>query len=243
MNGWVYVFTPISILLLILLFTIFIRMYLPRLVDKRICAYQSDLLQKHYDEVQNIYRQMRGWRHDYHNHIQVIKARMSLGETEKLEDYLNELDTELTTVDTMVKTGNIMLDAILNSKLSLASTRKIAIDATANAPSAITVSDVELCTILGNLLDNAIEACCKIENQSSRFIRVYIGALKGQLYISVSNSVGTELRKQGARYLTTKTGIHGFGLISVDRIVEKYKGFANRQNEPGVFATEIMLPL
>ena len=48
-----------------------------RAIDRRISAYQSELITKHCDEVQNIYKQMRGWRHDYHNHIQVLKAHMS----------------------------------------------------------------------------------------------------------------------------------------------------------------------
>ena len=77
-----------------------------------------------------------------------------------------------------------------------------------------------------------------------RFIRVYVGILKEQLYISVSNSVGGEVKKQGRSYLSTKNSkTHGFGLMRVDHIAEKYNGYVNRQNEEGVFATEVMLPL
>ena len=213
------------------------------LIDRHIAAFQNDLVLKHYDEVQNIYTQMRGWRHDYHNHIQVMKAHMALGRTEELNTYLSELDTDLTAVDTIIKSGNIMLDAILNSKLSLAAAKEITVNAKAAAPSNISISDVDLCVVVGNLLDNAIEACMKLEEKSSRFIRVYIGIFKEQFYISVSNSTGSDVKKSGGRYQTTKNGSHGFGLLRVDRVVQKYGGYVNRQNEDGVFAAEIMLPL
>jgi len=213
------------------------------LIDRRIAVYQNELIMKHYDEVQNIYEQMRGWRHDYHNHIQVIKAHNAIGQTEELDSYLNKLDKDLTSVDTIIKSGNIMLDAILNSKVSLAKAKKINVNAKASAQKLINVSDIDLCVIIGNLIDNAIEACMKIENEDSRFIRVYIGTFKEQFYISVSNSSQQGVKKQNGRYLTTKLGSHGFGLMRVDNIVKKYDGYINRQHEEGVFATEIMLPM
>ena len=213
------------------------------LIDRRIASFQNDLILKHYDEVQNIYSQMRGWRHDYHNHIQVMKAHMALGQMDELNTYLNELDADLTSVDTIIKTGNIMLDAILNSKLSLASAKRIKINAKATAPETIKVSDIDLCVIVGNLLDNAVEACMKLEDESLRFIRIYIGVFKEQFYISVSNSTGPNVKKLGGRYQTTKSGYHGLGLIRVDRVVQKYSGYVNRQSEEGVFATEVMFPL
>ncbi|MDR2568665.1 MAG: GHKL domain-containing protein [Oscillospiraceae bacterium] len=211
-------------------------------IDKRIAAYQSDLLLKHYDEVQNIYKQMRGWRHDYHNHIQVIKAYNALGQSNEIDVYLNKLDEDLTSVDTIIKSGNIMLDAILNSKLSLAASKNISINAKAAAPKTINISDIDLCVTVGNLLDNAIEACMKIDNEDERFIRVYIGIFKEQLYISVSNSAEPGVKKHNGRYMTTKAGSHGFGLLRVDNIIQKYGGYINRQNEVGVFATDITLP-
>ena len=91
-----------------------------RFVDRRIAAYQSDLLERQYREVEQIYRTMRGWRHDYHNHLQTLKGLLSLGRCGEAESYLRQLESDLQSVDTILKTGNLMLDAILNSKLSLA---------------------------------------------------------------------------------------------------------------------------
>lgn len=215
-----------------------------RMMDRRMAAFQLDLITRHCDEVQNMYRQMRGWRHDYHNHIQAMKAHLAFSQVEELSCYLDNLNQDLVEIDVVLKTGNVMVDAILNSKLSLIRTHDIDVHAKATVPDVLSVSEIDLCVIIGNLLDNAMEACLKLPLPEQRFIRIYMGQLKGQLYISVSNAVGGAVKKQGRRYLSTKDGhSHGFGLLRVDRIAEKYKGYVNRQNEEGVFATEILLPL
>lgn len=211
-------------------------------VERRVADYQNALITKHCDEVEQMYRQMRGWRHDYHNHIQTMLALTD--KPEELREYLWTLNQDLTAVDSVLKTGNIMVDAILNSKLSLIKSKGITVNAKAVVPARLRISNVDLCVIIGNLLDNAMEACLKQTEESGQFIRVYIGILKRQLYISVVNSAGSGVRKEGKVYLSTKnSGHHGFGLMRVDHIAEKNGGYVNRQNEPGVFATEVMLPL
>lgn len=180
-------------------------------MGRRIAAYQNDLIRRHCSEVENMYRQVRGWRHDYHNHIQTMLALVD--KPEQMRSYLLTLNEDLTTVDTVIKTGNVMLDAVLNSKLSLIKAKNIAVNVKAVVPANLSISDVDLCVIIGNLLDNAMEACEKQEETSGRFIRVFIGVLKKQLYISVMNSVGGELKKEGKIYISTKnSGSHGFGL-------------------------------
>lgn len=213
-----------------------------RMIDRRIAEYQNDLIAKHCDEVQNIYKTMRGWRHDYHSHIQTLLALS--GDEEKTREYLLDLNADLTSVDTVIKTGNVMVDAILNSKLSLVKAKNIHVNAKAAVPPSLQISEIDLCVIIGNLLDNAMEACLKQPAEQNRFIRVFIGILKDQLYVSVSNSSGGGIRKSGRTYLSTKNSEgHGFGLMRVDRIVDKYSGYINRQNEEGAFAVEVMLPL
>lgn len=211
-------------------------------IDRRIAAYQNDLITKHCDEVNHIYRTMRGWRHDYHNHIQAMLAMTD--NPEELRKYLWMLNNDLTTVDTVLKTGNVMVDAILNSKLSLIKSKNIAVNAKATVPTELRISEIDLCAIIGNLLDNALEACLRQGEGEERFIRVYIGTLKQQLYLCVTNSVGGEVKKVGRTYLSTKDSTsHGYGLMRIDRLADKYGGYVNRQNEPGAFATEVMLPL
>ena len=216
--------------------------FLPWIVNRKITRFQNDLVNRHYDEVETMYRKMRGWRHDYHNHIQVLKAHMGLEQYEQATEYLDRLETDLTTVDTVLKTGNVMVDAILNSKLTMIMERKIQVDATAIVPQDIAISGIDLSVLIGNILDNAMEACMQIE-EKDRFIRIYIDIIKKQLYISVTNSMKGTAKRTGNIFISGKQGNHGFGLLRIDSIVAKYHGFINRQTENGVFATEVMLPL
>ncbi|MCM1122654.1 MAG: ATP-binding protein [Eubacterium sp.] len=243
---FIWILAVIGVGLLFAMTVLLLRYLIHTLVDRRTLRYQSDLLEKHCEEVQNMYRQTRGWRHDYHNHIQTMKAHLAMGKFKELESYLNELDRDLTTVDTVIKTGNVMVDAILNSKISVATSKGIAVDAKAQVPKELdtVLSEVDICLIVGNLMDNAIEACMKIQQEGQRFIRVYMDILKGQLYIYIMNAVGEAPKKVGSAYLSTKNKEHhGFGLMRIDKVVDKYHGYLDRQHEEGVFATEIMLPL
>ena len=212
--------------------------------DKRLSDFQDSVLKKQREEVQNIYQTMRAWRHDYHNHMQAIKALLSMGKKEELSDYLDNLEKDLDSIDIAIKTGNVGLDAILSSKVSIARKNNIEVNCTAKVPADLKISDVHLCAIVGNLMDNAIEACEKItEGTAPRFIRIYIGLFKNQLYISVSNATCEKHRRRLSELVTSKLGEHGFGLRRIDKLAEKYDGYVNRKNEPGIFATEVMLPL
>ena len=204
--------------------------------------FQQDVLTHQYEEIRTIYTNMRGWRHDYHNHLQVIKAQLALGETDQLQRYLDELEQDLDRVDSWIKSGNLMADAILNSKLSLAQQKKIAVNCKARLPENLPVEDVDLCVILGNLLDNALEACEQIPEEG-RFLRVYLAVNGRQLYMSIQNSAKEELNFNERNYITQKRGSHGFGMKRVSAVVEKYDGFLNLANEPGIFAAEVTLPL
>ena len=218
-------------------------MFFKNRVNKKMAAFQANLIDKHYAEVENMYSQVRGWRHDYKNHIQTLKAYMSVNEYDKVNDYLDRLDEDLTSVDTIMKTGNIIIDAILNSKISLANSKKINVSTTAFVPEKLNISEIDLCVVIGNLLDNAIEACEKITD-NEKFIRIFISMKSTQLYIYIANTApsGKQI-KVNNRFATRKSGYHGFGLARVDKIVEKYRGYAKRSSEDGAFTTEILMPI
>ncbi len=215
---------------------------LMRRSDRHIAAYQNKLLAQQIAEVENLYLTMRGWRHDYHNHLQTLKARLDMGQIAEARTYLDSLEEDLDGIRALAETGNASLDAILNAKLSLVLKKEIELNFKAEVPKSLTVSDIDLCVILGNLIDNAVESCEKV-TEGSRFLRLYIGVFRKQLYLSVTNATTETVRKIDAAYISTKRGNHGHGLKRIDRVVEKYGGYVNRQNEPGVFATEILLPL
>ena len=213
-----------------------------KLIDRRIAAYQRQLIETHYQEVENMYRQMRGWRHDYRNHIQTMKVLASGGDLEGIRSYLDRLDTDLNTVDLAVKTGNAMADAILNSKISLAKSRDIPVQVDAHIPVKLKMSELDLCCIIGNLFDNAIEASLALPPEE-RLIRVYMDMKGTQLYLSFTNfTAGGKREKQGGRFLTTKGEGHGFGLVRIDAIVERLEGYLSRNSEDGAFTTEILIP-
>lgn len=244
MTGFiVYIAAPLCGIIIITGIVMLLRLLISKAADKKIFTFQNDLISKHCTEVENIYNQMRGWRHDYHNHIQTLKAYLALEQLREIGGYLNKLDLDLASVDTILKTGNVMVDAILNSKISLAMSKKINVNAKAAVPRDLTVSEIDLCVVLGNLIDNATEACLALPDAADRIIRIYVDIFNDYLYISVANSMGNEIKKGNSGYISTKGASHGFGLMRIDKIINKYGGHINRQNEEDVFATEVMLPL
>lgn len=211
-------------------------------IDKKVASYQQELMETHYQEVDNMYRQIRGWRHDYRNHIQTMKAYAAAEDWDAIKRYLDLLDEDLMTVDTVLKTGNPMTDAILNSKISLAKSKNIQIVADAHIPLKLKSSEIDLCCIIGNLFDNAIEASVKLP-EDQRLIRVYMDMKSTQLYISFTNfTASRKMRKEGKLFRSTKGQGHGFGLARINAIVERLDGYISCNSEDGAFTTEILLP-
>lgn len=234
----------ILVLILLVLCNVLVWIFgISRYLDKRVERYERELVNRHYAEVNSMYRQMRGWRHDYHNHIQALKVCLAQREYAQMEEYLNQMDSSLYSVDQLVKTGNLMLDAILNSKIALIREKQIQVEFTVSVPAQMPVKGIDLCVLLGNLLDNAMEACEQVGENERRFIRIYMDVMKGQLYICITNSMNGRAKKRGGVYSSTKEEGHGFGLGRIDRIVKQYGGYLNRQSEENIFSTEVMLPL
>lgn len=216
--------------------------FFPGKMDKQIASYQQELMETHYHEVDNMYRQIRGWRHDYRNHIQTMKAYAASENWEAIRRYLDLLDDDLAAVDTVIRTGNPMTDAILNSKISLARSKNIQVEADAYIPVKLKLSEIDLCCIIGNLFDNAIEASENLP-EAQRVIRVYMDMKGTQLYISFTNfTAGKKIKKEGKRFRSTKGKGRGFGLARMDAIVERLNGYISRNSEDGAFTTEILLP-
>lgn len=211
-------------------------------VDKNLAIYQKELIETHYQEVETMYKNMRGWRHDYRNHLQMLKVLAKNGDLEGIQKYLDELDKDLNTIDMVVKTGNAMADAILNSKISLAKSKGILVKVDAHIPIKLKMSELDLCIIIGNLFDNAIEASLSLPEEE-RLIRVYMDIKNTQLYISFTNFTANKKQKKvNNRFLTTKGEGHGFGLVRIDNIIERLDGYISRNSEDGAFTTEILIP-
>lgn len=213
-------------------------MLFDRLVQKKVAAFEEEIMKKYCAEVEHMYSRMRGWRHDYRHHIQTMKVYAADGELCAIREYLDMLDDDLTNVETTVRTGNRMVDAILNSKLSLAAKNQIRVTAEAKIPVALTTPGPDLCVIIGNLLDNAIDACMELP-PSRRLIRVYMEMKGNYLYLAITNTAGGGKK----RLLRSGKGRgHGLGLSQVDAAVRKYDGYLTRASEEEAFSTEILIP-
>lgn len=198
--------------------------------------YLAESLDHHILEVQSIYQQMRGIKHDYMNQLQVLKTHSQQGHIDELESYLNEMEHELNQVDTIVMSGNIVVDALVNSKLTLAKSAGITLNAKAIAPQKLPISDLDLGIIIGNIISNAYESALKTEDKTIRF---YLAPIKNNLYISCTNSTVGKVRN----FISQKTGHHGYGLVRVDQTVKKYDGWVVRASENNIFVCEVYIPL
>ena len=124
----------------------------------------------------------------------------------------------------------------------MARSKDITVSVDAHIPVKLTMSELDLCVILGNLFDNAIEASLALPEEN-RLIRVYMDMKNTQLYISFTNFTASQKKKKvGNLFQTTKGEGHGFDLIRIDSIIERLDGYLSRNSEDGAFTTEILIP-
>lgn len=206
----------------------------------KLVEYQTEQSEKHLNEVRSIHKEMRGYKHDFHHHLQALKGQLEAGEVDRALAYIEQLDNQLMNVGTLLKTGNVSLDAILSAKIAQAKAENIAVTVKANVPDALTISDLELSIIIGNLLDNAIEACRTVTGE--RFIRIFISMKGTMLYFSMLNAAGAKKKKTGSLFATHKDGVHGFGLRRAEAILEEHGGWVKYNSEDGAFTSEFLVP-
>lgn len=107
----------------------------------KLAGYQTEQAKQHLNEVRSIHSEMRGYKHDFHHHLQALKGQLEAGEVERAIAYIEELDYQLMNVDTLLKTGNVSLDAILSAKIAQAKAENIAVDVKASVPDSLTITD------------------------------------------------------------------------------------------------------
>lgn len=206
----------------------------------KLIEYQTEQSKRHLGEVRSIHTEMRGYKHDFHHHLQTLKGQLEAGETDRALAYIEQLDRQLMNVDTLLKTGNVSLDAILSAKIAQAKAENIAVTVKACVPDSLTITDVELSILVGNLLDNAIEACLDVAD--GRFIRIYMTIKGKMLYFSMLNSAGRKKVRKGSLFLSHKEGFHGFGLRRAETILTEHGGWCKYNSEDGAFTSEFLVP-
>ena len=207
----------------------------------KIVELQTEQSKTHLDEVRSIHKEMHGYKHDFHNHLQTLKGYIEAGESERALKYIEELDYGVMNTDTLLKTGNVSVDVILSAKIAKAKSKGINVTVKANLPDNLNITDVELSIVIGNLLDNAIEACTASTDKEP-FIRVYLVMKSNMLYFSMLNSSGDKLKKDGSLFNSKKGGFHGFGLRRAESIIEKHGGWIKYNSEDGAFSSEFLVP-
>ena len=207
----------------------------------KIVELQTEQSKTHLDEVRSIHKEMRGYKHDFHNHLQTLKGYIEAGESGRALKYIEELDYGVMNTDTLLKTGNVSVDVILSAKIAKAKSKGINVTVKANLPDNLNITDVELSIVIGNLLDNAIEACVQT-TEVEPFIRVYLIMKSNMLYFSMLNSSGDKLKKDGSLFNSKKGGFHGFGLRRAESIIEKHGGWIKYNSEDGAFSSEFLVP-
>lgn len=184
---------------------------------------QMDLQQTNYERLLQNDEQLRRFRHDYKNHMLVVTSLLNAGLTDDAKEYLETIKISAGMAEKKFLTGNFVIDAILNNKRALAEELNIELTFQGTVPES-GVENADLCTVVGNLIDNAVEGAQRYAGD--RYVKVGASVRGGVLIVSVKNPVAEPVRIKNGRIRTTKTdaGDHGVGLKNVAAVVKKYRG-------------------
>ncbi|MBD5544811.1 MAG: GHKL domain-containing protein [Lachnospiraceae bacterium] len=185
----------------------------------------------------------RQFRHDWKNRIQVLQGIAEQENVQLLHEYVSEIENKANEYQVYSNTGNLLIDSIINSKLDNARKKKIEIEASVMLPANLSINTDDMIVILGNLLDNAIEACERLkEFRTISFLMKYEG---GCILINIKNSFDQVIRTSENEFVTRKEDkeLHGIGLKSVRNTIERYNGILEIIAEENLFAVNAMMYL
>lgn len=214
------------------------------LVEKEKMLQQSELQNRHFNETLAATDNMLGFRHDMKNHLQVLSGYLEMNNPEKAREYLNEIGSFIRKNDFSINCGYPLVDAVLGSKVAIAKKLGIEVDYTILLNREINIEQLDLCSLLGNTMDNALEACERIQGQDvQRSIHIDLKSLEGATELTIANTVDTADAAQVDVLKTNKQGQgHGIGLAIVRRTVKKYKGTLDIAYAGTQFEVKIMIP-
>ena len=244
-------FAIISGLLLLLLVYMIFEVY-DRMVDdaeaqeKNLLYEQElDLLNRHTKEREAYDMEMRLLRHDMKNHMSSLLGMLQGDDTKQAEEYVRGMlqgVPECREGD-VSRTGNAIVDSLVNHKCGIARAEGIVFEASVFLPAELPFQGGHLTIVLGNLLDNALEACREVE-EGKRYVTLDASYEKEVLMIAVTNPYHGERRKNRAgKYITTKKDrrSHGLGLSSVEQAAEAYRGQVDADGQDGVFRVSVVM--
>ena len=219
------------------------RIYLEQ---KKAAQYQSQAAV--YQMMEQQYSQAERLRHDLKNHVLALRGLWEERAWDKLGDYLKRMEDSAQFGANEEATGNRAVDALLFQKRKMAEDRQIVWECDVQIPKRCRISEFDLCVLFGNILDNAVEACMRLqqgEREAGRrpFINVQARTVKKCFLLEVRNSM-REAEKQGNRFVEKENlQGHGIGLLNVGDVVRGYDGVMNTEMQNGVFDISVLLPI
>lgn len=195
---------------------------------------------ENYKTLELSYREMQKLKHDFHNELEILLSLIAEKNYSAAKDRINELSEFIDTSAAVCYTGNEAADSLINSKISLAKHKGISVTAKINLFTPLNVSPLEYCRIIGNALDNAIEACEKVEPEKM-FIFISIKNVENSVLTDISNSAAytdtTDLSSS-----KPQKQLHGFGIQSIRSSAERLGGTVSFRYENGVFTFTLLTP-
>ncbi|MCL1788340.1 MAG: GHKL domain-containing protein [Defluviitaleaceae bacterium] len=184
---------------------------------------------------------MKLYRHDVKLHLSTLRGYAVGNKPEEAAAYLDGLLGDITKGDAYSSTGHTAIDSIINHKLRYAAAQNIKLEVDIFSPPVINADVADLVVILGNLLDNALDAVAKVENKT---ISLALKFTKSNLFIKVDNTFDGEVKYVNNIIATRKTdGDHGYGLKNIRKAVERYNGHLDIRPRDGVFSVSALLYL
>ncbi len=186
-------------------------------------------MQKEIVEIQDIYTDMRGLRHDMRSHlanISLLVKNTAGSMNEELESYIGKMEETVKKLDFAYQTGNPITDIIIHQKWQEAEKKQIQFKVDFAYPPKLRIDVYDIAVILNNALENAIEACCKAEGKKQIKLRSYV---KGSLFfLEIENDFVEEIaiEKESGLPASSKGGgkLHGIGISNIQRCAKKYMG-------------------
>lgn len=209
----------------------------------RLKTEQAALLERDYTTLNNAYAVNAKLFHDFHNHIGALRQLLVHEKYAEAVQYLDELQEPVREMADTVWTGDETVDYLINSKAAIAAADKIPLQVQVEFPRHTNIQSADLCAILGNLLDNAMEAVRQVPEPEQRFVRLTIRRINQMLVIKVENSFAVSPVQENGRLQTTKreSGLHGWGLKSARTAAEKYEGMVQTTYTGNTFQAVVTL--
>ena len=216
--------------------------------------YQYEALQKETGdmrrqdaELRELHQNVRQLKHDMKNHLMVLAAYLNDGEYAQAKEYTSELLDKFSTMHSYIETGNVLLNHIINEKLSYAKSLGIVVKAEIENLTFEIMSRMDFSALLTNLLDNAIEALQRemaVDSVVQPQLQVAILAQRGYETICVKNQIASSVIETNPELLTSKEdkSQHGFGIGKIKSLAEEYGGMADFYEEDGFFCAKVFIP-